>query len=234
MTAAALDRLDWRVWVAGGAVALALHASFALNLAQWHDLIPGDDGAAVLVDLAPLMETSPTQDDLAPGPLQQEASTVPEPPKEDPQPQAIEKTEPLPSVPDAEAVLPKPLEKPIENPRSEPEHRPAPATTAPPRPHPAAAQVSNWHRQIAIALQRHKSYPAASQARRETGTATVAFTIDRQGRVVSARILRSTQHALLDAETLATVHRAAPFPHPPAGMPGERFDFVVPMQFHIR
>jgi len=233
MTAARLERPDLRVWIAGGALALALHASFALKLAQWHDPVPGDDGAAVLVDLAPMMPEppSPTPDDLAPGPLHQEAPAAPEPPPQQPQPQIIEKTDPLPSVPEAEAVLPKPVEQPA--PKPEPEHRPAPTTTAPPRPHVSAAQAANWHRQIAIALQRHKSYPAAAQARHETGAATVAFTIDRQGRVVSAHIVRGSGHAALDAETLATVHRAAPFPHPPENLPGRTFDFVVPVQFNI-
>jgi protein TonB len=237
MSAARLDRPDLRVWLAGGALALALHASFAFRLVQWHDPVPGDDGSeAVLVDLAPLMQEpqAPTQDDLAPGPLQQEAPAEPEPPKEEPQQQVEEKIEPLPAVPNAEAVLPKPEEKPVEARKPNPVQPPAPVTTAPPRPHPSAAAVSNWHRQIAIALQRHKGYPAAAQARRETGIATVSFSIDRQGRVVSAHIVRSSQHALLDAETLATVHRAAPFPHPPANMPGQTFDFVVPVQFNIR
>jgi periplasmic protein TonB len=231
MTAARLDRPDWRIWIAGLALALALHASFALKLAQWHDPIPGDDGAAVLVDLAPMMQEppSPTQDDLALGPLQQEAPAAP---SQEPQPQTAEKIEPLSSVPQAESALPKPVEQPV--PKAEAVHRPAPATTAPSRPHSSAAQVSNWHRQIAIALQRHKSYPAAAQARYETGAATVAFTIDRQGRVVSAHIVRRSGHAALDAETLATVHRAAPFPHPPENLPGRTFDFVVPVQFNIR
>jgi periplasmic protein TonB len=237
MSAARLDRPDLRVWIAGGALALALHASFALKLVQWHDPVPGDNGnEAVLVDLAPLMAEpqAQTQDDLAPGPLQQEAPALPEPPKEQPQQRTEETIEPLPTVPNAEAVLPKPEARPVEAPKPKPVQPPAPVTTAPPRPHPSAAQVWNWHRQIAIALQRHKGYPAAAQARRETGVATVSFTIDRQGKVVSARIVRTSQHAALDAETLATVHRAAPFPHPPANMPGQTFDFVVPVQFNIR
>jgi protein TonB len=235
MIAARLDRPDYRIWLAGGLAALALHASFALKLVQWHDPVPGDNGSeAVLIDLAPVMETapSPVQEDLAPGPLQREAPAVPEPPKEEPQ-ETVEKTEPLPAIPNAEAVLPKPQENPVETPQPQPV-APAPVTTAPPRPRPSAAQVSTWHRQIAIALQRHKGYPAAAQARGETGAATVAFSIDRQGRVVSARIVRGSGHAALDAETLATVHRASPFPRPPAGMPGEHFDFVVPVQFNIR
>ena len=174
MSAARLARPDLRVWLAGGALALALHASFALRLVQWHDPIPGDNGSeAVLIDLAPLMQEpqTPTQEDLAPGPLQQEAPAAPEPPKEEPQQQIEENIEPLPTVPNAEAVLPKRKEKPVVKPK--PVQPPAPATTAPPRPHPSAAQVSNWHRQVAIALQRHKGYPAAAQARGETGIATV-------------------------------------------------------------
>ena len=247
MSAAGLDRPDLRIWFAGGALALALHASFALRLIQWHDPVPGDDGSeAVLVDLAPLMQEPPsqTQADLAPGPLQQEAPAATEPPKEEPQQRTEDKIEPLPAVPNSEVVLPKPKEKPVEKPIPRPQHkpkpeakplqRPAPATNAPPRPHPSAAQVSDWHRQVAIALQRHKGYPAAAQARGETGIATVAFTLDRQGRVVSARIVRSSHSSALDAETLATVRRAAPFPHPPANMPGQTFDFVVPIQFNIR
>ena len=236
MSAARLGRPDLRVWLAGGVLALALHASFALRLVQWHDPVPGDDGSeAVLVDLAPLMDEpqTQTQEDLAPGPLQQAAPAEPEPPKDEPQQQVEEKIEPLPTLPNTEAVLPQPKERPVEKPKPKPVP-PAPVTTAPPRPHPSAAQVSTWHRQIAIALQRHKGYPAAAQARQETGVATVSFSIDRQGRVVSARIVRSSQHAALDAETLATVHRAAPFPQPPANMPGQTFDFVVPVQFSIR
>jgi periplasmic protein TonB len=237
MSAARLDRPDMRIWIAAGLAALALHASFTVRLIQWHEPIPGDEGTeAVLVDLAPLMDEaqSPIKEDLAPGPLQQEAPAILEPPKDEPRQQTEEKIEPLPTVPNAEAVLPKPEQKPIDKPKVEPVTPPAPATTAPPPPRPSAAQMSNWHRKIAVALQRHKGYPAAAQARGETGTATVGFTIDRQGRLVSAHIVRSSQHASLDTETLATVHRALPFPPPPANLPGQTFDFVVPVQFNIR
>jgi TonB family protein len=52
--------------------------------------------------------------------------------------------------------------------------------------------------------------------------------------VVSAHIVRVSWHAALNAETLATVHRAALFPQPPENLPGRTFDFVVPVQFNIR
>ncbi len=234
MTAARLDRPDLRIWIAGGALALALHASFAFRLIQWHDPIPGDDDTeAVLVDLAPLIEApqSQIQQDLAPGPEQQEAPAS-HAPKEEPQ-QQIERVEPLPVLPSAEPVLPKARDKPVE--RRKVQHvPPAPATTARPRPHHSPVGASNWHRQIAIQLERHKSYPAAALARHETGIASVAFTLDRAGRVLAAHIVRSSQMSALDAEVLATVRRASPFPPPPVDLPGQRFDFVVPIQFQVK
>jgi len=233
MMAARLNRPDLRIWIAAGVAALALHAAFALKLVQWYDPVPGDGGTeSVLIDLAPPADQpQETTQDLTPGPLQQESQPEPEPPKAEPQP--VEKNEPLPAIPNAEAVLPKPVEKPVEKPKVEPKPA-AHVTTAPPQPHPSAAQVSNWHRQIAIQLERHKSYPAAAQARGDTGAATVAFTIGRDGRVRSDRLVQSSHSAALDEAALATVHRAAPFPPPPAGMLGEQFDFTVPIRFNIR
>lgn len=249
MTAAA-GRPDLRIWLAAGVVALAVHAAVALRLIEWHNPVPGDDGSqAVLVDLAPMVEQPQTQteQDLAPGPEQQEAPPVPEPPKVEQQQETQQMTEPLPDIPNAEAVLPKqvekpvekvepepkPVEKPVEKPKVKP-RPPAPATTAPPRPHVSAAQASNWHRQIAIQLERSKSYPAGARAQGETGAATVSFSIGRDGRVLSSRLVQSSHVASLDEAALTTVHRAAPFPPPPAGMPGTRFDFTVPIRFNIR
>jgi protein TonB len=88
--------------------------------------------------------------------------------------------------------------------------------------------------EIVIQLERHKNYPAAVQAHHETGVATVAFSIDRESKVVATHVVRSSGFASLDQETIATVHRAAPFPPPPANLLGPRFDFTVPIQFNIR
>ncbi|MGA9081797.1 MAG: energy transducer TonB, partial [Pseudolabrys sp.] len=82
--------------------------------------------------------------------------------------------------------------------------------------------------------ERHKNYPAPAQVRHETGVTTVAFTIDREGKVVASRVIRSSGFASLDQETIATVQRAAPFPPPPANLPGQTFDFTVPIQFNLR
>ena len=183
MMAVAADREDLRRWVFSAAMIAGLHAALVLALVRWHEPITGDEGTeAIVVDLAPY--TGPSTDsrnDLAPGPEQQESKSVPEvPPKADDTPP--EKFEPLPTVPDADVQLPpetKTPEKPVEQPAP-----PVPQTTAPPRPRPSAAQVASWHRRIALQVERHKGYPAAARERHETGTAELAFTLDRNGKVL--------------------------------------------------
>jgi periplasmic protein TonB len=83
-------------------------------------------------------------------------------------------------------------------------------------------------------LQKHKEYPRAARFRHQEGTAMLYFEMDRSGRVMLSRLHRSSGHALLDREVLALIARAAPLPPPPDDIPGERVQFVVPIQFDIR
>lgn len=235
MTDVPLDRADLRLWVASAAVIFALHASAGLLLMTWQDPLNGDEGTeAIVVDLAPF--TGPSADtkrDLAPGPEQRQAAPVPERQLKEPEQKVEEKVEPPPPLPNADVTLPKEMPKEPDRPKEQ-VMPPAPMTTAPPPPRPSAAQLTSWHRKIAIQLERHKNYPASAQAKHETGVTTVAFTIDREGKVVTSRVVRSSGFTSLDQETIATVRRAAPFPPPPENLPGPAFDFTVPIQFNIR
>jgi len=235
MTAAVLNRAELGRWAASAAVVLALHASAALMLMRWHEPLTGDEGTeAVVVDLAPYFATqAESQNDVAPGPLQQQAEPTQQQQQPEKPEEKVEKIEPPPPAPEAEAVLPPEPVKPPDQPKPEPAP-PVLETTAPPPRRPTAAQVASWHRRIVLQIERHKGYPPAAQARHQTGIAQLAFTIDRQGSVVASRIVRSSGVAALDQETMATVKRAQPFPPPPPDMPGETFDFTVPIRFNIR
>jgi protein TonB len=68
----------------------------------------------------------------------------------------------------------------------------------------------------------------------EQGTATVAFTIDRDGRLVSSRIVQSSGSPQLDEETLAMLMRAQPMPKPPSTAPDSALSLVVPVRFAIK
>ena len=56
--------------------------------------------------------------------------------------------------------------------------------------------LQSWQKQIVALLERNKRYPLAAQARGQKGVAQVFFSLDRQGRVVESRIIRSSGAAL--------------------------------------
>jgi protein TonB len=90
---------------------------------------------------------------------------------------------------------------------------------------------TNYRGVVAAHLARHKRYPADSRSRGEEGSTTVSFTIDGGGEVTRVSITRRTGLASLDAETVAMVRRASPFPAPPTG---QAMSFTVPVSFALR
>ena len=62
----------------------------------------------------------------------------------------------------------------------------------------------------------------------------LTFTMNRDGRVLSAPITRSAGWDEVDAETLALMHRAEPLPAPPADVPGDPLTLTVPVSFLVR
>jgi protein TonB len=84
-----------------------------------------------------------------------------------------------------------------------------------------------WRSMIMALLNRHKHLPPNG----DRGTATVAFTIDRSGRVLSARLAGSSGDAALDAEALALARRVSPVPPPPPDVGGGSILLAVPVRF---
>jgi protein TonB len=120
-----------------------------------------------------------------------------------------------------------------------------PASVAPPapptqttvaRPAPVADPPGNardsWEGRVLARLERFKRYPAAAQSRRDQGVATIRFRLDRQGRVLSSSVARSSGNATLDQEALATLARAQPLPPIPADRPDE-VELMVPVEFFL-
>ncbi len=171
---------------------------------------------------------------------------LPEPePLAETQPEPLLEVPELPEIKTADAVLevptkepePKPEEekKPEEPPekkveKTQPKQKSKPQTASAPKPIDAARYKTNaapssgvassmsmatWRGSVIAHLNRAKRSPGGNR-----GTATVAFSIDRSGRVLSARLARSSGNANLDKEAIALVRRASPVPPPPANVPG--------------
>jgi TonB family protein len=77
-------------------------------------------------------------------------------------------------------------------------------------------------------LERVKHYPETARQRRAKGIAIIGFVLDESGQITSVSLLRSSGEADLDAESVALVNRAAPFPPPP---PGARDSFAIEVAF---
>jgi len=109
-----------------------------------------------------------------------------------------------------------------------PQPEQAPTTPGPASPKPAPA-IASWQQAIVARLARFQRYPA--QAKGATGVANLSFSIDRQGHVLNSQIIKSSGSAVLDAEALSLMTRAAPLPPPPAAVPDTDLTFVLPIRF---
>lgn len=207
------------------------------------DLAPGPVMQAA--DASPPAETAPpevVQEQIAPTPPQlkpeveapPEQKMLPTPPKPEPV-KIVPEPRPAPVKPKVTRVEAK---KPTETP-------PAPRTTAAPKAERqaqpasavssgASAAVASYKQMVAAHLQRFKQYPPGAKAAGQQGTARVSFTLSRGGSVLSAGLGGSSGHSALDAETLAMVRRAQPFPAFPADVKQGSMSFAAPVAFYIR
>ncbi|MGX5733532.1 energy transducer TonB family protein [Bosea thiooxidans] len=168
----------------------------------------------------------------------------------------------LPPLPDAAAVLAPPPEPKPKPPEVKPEPKPKPKPRVVERPKPVrpdkpkaeqttapvaqdrvaaraaapnsgassaspAAQAS-WRGTLIAHLNRFKRFPGGASP----GTVQVAFSIDRGGRVLSARLVRGSGDSALDEEAVAMIRRASPVPAPPDSVGGGgAISLAVPVRF---
>jgi protein TonB len=209
------ERRELRRWLLCGAVVLCAHAGLAAALVQWGE--PADAGDygddAIVLELTPEQEQAvPTPDKPLDKPVEEQVAPLPE--------EQSEVT--LPAKPPDPTPMPKPADTTADLvTRAQQEAR-------------LRAGVANWDSEIAKILEHNKRYPDEARARGQQGVAELAFSIDRQGRLLSSRIVKSSGVAQLDDETLALVQRSQPFPAPPEGFGGAEISFTVPVRFNIR
>lgn len=206
-----------------GLVSLAAHlglgAALFLRLAPPAAMI--EPPAMVVTLAAPASPPRPVQEQPKPAPKTQEQQMRPSPPS--------------PPVRPRESRAPAPEVLAFAPPRPEP--RPPqiqgapPAITAPPAPRVTSNAPDSWQGRVLAHLDKHRRYPAAALARRQQGVVFVRFSLDRQGRVLSARLEAPSGFAMLDREAVGLPGRASPVPKPPEGIAGDVIELVVPVEF---
>ena len=248
-------------WSLAAVVVLAAHLGIvAAYLALRPDPRDRAQAPVIAIEFAPMpVEPAPA---IAATPEMSPPLDEPEPPP--PQPQSPPETQAMvapeaeqPAVEVPPPPKPVPVEQPKKQPARVPEeqrhvktvHEPpkksstatraqstrvATAPTSGPAAIGAREAESSWRSQVAAHLARYKRYPAEAEARHDTGTVRLSFTMDRSGRVLSRHIQGSSGSAVLDQEVLSMIARAQPLPAFPPGMPQPRMTLVVPIRFSIR
>ena len=242
------DRAGIIRWTVCLLIVLALHGGLLLvAMLRQVPIEPiGMPPAAVMIDLAPLPAISAPSAQTPPPEPEQQPLPLPEPelPKFEPSPA------PHPPVALPAPQPPKPKPQRIERPpvpQREPVSVPptsAPGATVPTPPGPTASSSqtvssapstrATWQAQLVAWLEKYKRYPRLAQEQRQQGVAYLRFTIDREGKVISSRINKSSGFELLDDEVLALIQRAQPVPSPPPEVAGDRIELLVPVAFSLR
>jgi periplasmic protein TonB len=90
----------------------------------------------------------------------------------------------------------------------------------------------SWQGQLSAWLQAHKSYPEPAREQGEEGTASVRFTVARDGRVLAVSLVQGSGSGLLDAAALALLRDARVPPFPDA-MPQAQVTVTVAIRYTL-
>lgn len=211
-------------------ITLAIHAMViaALALKFSGTYTVAKPSAPPVVTLLPL--ASPPEPDRAekekPTP-EREKKTRSTPPKIEP----IQRTITPLAMP---LTMPSPVEQPKADPAPQQVENAAPkAASAPPAPQAQSNAPDSWEGRVLARLEKFRRYPGAARSARQQGVAYIRFRINRDGRVLSSSLTRSSGFPALDQAALETLRRADPLPKIPADRPDE-IELSVPVEFYIR
>ncbi|RQH07236.1 energy transducer TonB [Bradyrhizobium sp. RP6] len=261
---------DGARWGVSAAVIVVLHVAAALLATSWLRSQPeqGVSLPAILIDMAPVTSApQPTQDDVAPGPVMQEAdasppepvqqqavddTVAPTPPQEKPDVVAPpeQKLEPTPAKPEPAKMVPVERPAPVKpkavrrEAKRPSEATPAPRTSAPPRAErdapmasamnagAMASAIASYNQRVRAHLMRFHQYPSGGGDQR--GVARLSFTLSRSGQVTSSRLGGSSGVAVFDAQAMAMIRQASPFPPIPDEIKNGSMSFSIPVEFTVR
>jgi periplasmic protein TonB len=242
-------------WAVAALIVCVLHVGgAALALMSWPEEEADDPAAgAMSVDMAPPAAARVDSVDLPPGPEEVDRKLAPEASKE----VVEKVQEDIPPVerspaPEPEVTLPKPQPE-KEQPKEEPkeatpdkqqveqqdadtvatapppvEAQPAPSAAQSPNPSPSNARAQAiWERSLLRQIERHRLDYSFQKWRGMKGEVLVRFKMDETGQLIASEVTRSSGSPALDDAALRLLHRASPFPRPPAGV---LLDFTMPIR----
>ncbi|WP_319557713.1 TonB family protein [Thiomicrorhabdus sp.] len=93
--------------------------------------------------------------------------------------------------------------------------------------------INRYFSELKAWLNRHKEYPVRAKQNKEQGVAIVQFTIDRQGKVLSAKLKRSSGFKRLDHAALQMLQKANPLPAIPEFLGRDSLTLAIPVEYSL-
>lgn len=219
----------------GSVLALALHGVALMLLTDR----PAQSGqiesviASVSLNLrqAKFIEDVKQGDSVTPAPPQPKPAPPPPPPK--PKPAPVAKPKPTEPIEQAEpvAATPTPAAPPTPVPQV-PRTEGAPLAQAKgPQAHSMGSKGATPDRVVAYAALVNAQIAQHRPRGGSKGTVHILFTINQDGSLQNAQISHPSGSSRLDRQALRAVHKAAPFPPPPAEMSATQRTFDMPFHF---
>jgi len=91
------------------------------------------------------------------------------------------------------------------------------------------SQIDDYYARVLRWVEEHKRHPGGV-----TGVVTVAFTLDRRGRITEEKVLAGSGRASLDAAALRQLRASEPFPRPPSDTAWRTREFRVRLDYRPR
>ena len=188
----------------------------------------------------PVKQQDVVEEQIAPTPPQDKPEVVAPPEQKVEMKPAAEPAKP---VPDAKPtpVKPKVVRPEAKKPN---DSTPAPRTAAPPRVErqaqaasaasagATASAIASYNQRVRAHLMRFHQYPSGANG--QHGVARLSFTLSRSGQVSGGRLGGSSGVAALDAQAMAMIRQASPFPAIPPEIPQGSMSFTIPVAFTVR
>ncbi len=97
----------------------------------------------------------------------------------------------------------------------------------------AEAALIVYRQRLRQRIKAGRIYPARAKHQGITGSVTLRFELDREGRLLSCRVQRSSGYAVLDEAAEETIRASAPFPPLPPALKEQSLWIEVPIQYEM-
>jgi TonB family protein len=92
--------------------------------------------------------------------------------------------------------------------------------------------IRKWQQAVLARIQPFMHWPPSASGAIRDGEPQLAITIDRQGKVLGTKIIKTSGYDVFDRDAVSIFQRAGTLPPPPAELPGDPLTFEMTITYH--